>query len=119
MIGWMSREDDRKAWKMGCKACQNKTENGNRFPEHVPCSEHELEYANQEVKVIRCEFLDPDNPAIGKPYINDLIIDPEQPLGFLIDHIEAEEYEGTPSVLSLTIKIMTRDELNTLGEWEP
>lgn len=119
MISWMTREDDLKAHKSDCDKCEVATSNNASFPHRMPCAEHELEYANQKVTVIHCEFLDPENPKVGGNYINDLIIDPAQKLDFLIDHIRADEYEKRTTVLSLTTKEITRDELNTLQEWEP
>ncbi len=119
MISWMTKDDDRKAWKVGCKDCQNKTENSNTFPDHRPCSLHEIEYATGIVTVLDCHFLDGEKPELGKDLINNLIIDPESNISWLVDHIDAEAYEGRDTVLQLKLKKMTRDELNTLPEWEP
>lgn len=118
MISWMSNADHKKASKSDCKKCIDIAQNMNT-PMPTACVEHELEYANQIVKVINCEFLDPEKPEVGKPFINSLIIGPDSNISWLIDHIEADEYEGRTTVLSLTTKRMTRDELNTLAEWEP
>lgn len=119
MISWMTREDDVKAWKLGCKKCQQKTENSASFPHHMPCVEHELEYANQLVTVVNCDFLDPEKPKVGEKLVNSLVLDPSQTMEWFIDHIKADEFEGRTTVLSLTTKEITRDELNTLQEWEP
>lgn len=118
MIGWMSNADHKQASKSDCQKCVKLAQNMNT-PMPTACAQHELEYANQLVTVINCEFLDPDKPEVGKPFINTLTIDPDSNISWLIDHIRADEYENRTTVLSLTTKQMTRDELNTLGEWEP
>lgn len=118
MLSWMTREDDAKAFNATCKKCDTRQLNHPQLLK-TPCVEHELEYANQLVTVIDCHFLDGENPKLGEDYVNNLIIDPTQSMEFLLDHIDAEAYEGRDTVLQLKIKKMTRDELNTLPEWEP
>lgn len=117
MIAWMTNEDDKKAYKPECAYCQRRT-NNSAHGKPMPCNQHELEYANQLVTVIDCHFLDGENPKLGEDYVNNLIIDPAQSIEFLVDHIDAEAYEGRDTVLQLKLKKMTRDELNTLPEWE-
>lgn len=118
MISWMTNADHKKASNSDCQKCIEISQNMNT-PMPTACVEHELEYANQLVAVIDCHFLDGEKPELGKDLINNLIIDPESNISWLIDHIEAEAYEGRDTVLQLKLKKMTRDELNTLPEWEP
>lgn len=118
MISWMTNQDDERAYDKDCSQCQNRTINSSHG-KATPCIEHELSYANQKVAVIYCHFLDGENPKLGEHYVNNLIIDPTQSMEILIDYIDAEAYEGRDTVLQLKLKKMTRDELNTLPEWEP
>lgn len=118
MISWMSYKDDEKAYQADCKECETQSINSATLRK-IPCHRHELEYASQEVTVIQVEFLDPEHPRVGKKYLNDLILDPKSDFEFLLDHIQAEEYEGRTAIVSLTTKKITRDELNTMQEWEP
>ncbi len=118
MISWMTNIDDEMAYDKDCKKCIDRTLN-TVHGKATPCIEHELAYANQEVAVIDCHFLDGENPKLGEDYVNNLIIDPTQTMEFLLDHIDAEAFEGRDTVLQLKLKKMTRNELNTLQEWEP
>lgn len=76
------------------------------------------ESMHEEVKVIKVEFLDSDNPQVDKPIVNSFVVEPDQ-LGILLEHIEAEEFEGRPLVVALTTKTMKRGDLEELPEWEP
>ena len=118
MISWMTNADDEAAYCKDCRDCTSKTLNS-AHGKPMPCVAHELEYASQEVPVIECHFLDGEKPDLGVDFVNSIILRPTDSMEWLVDHIDAEAYEGRDTVLQLKLKKMTRDALEALPEWEP
>lgn len=71
------------------------------------------------MKVIKARFLDSKNLTSGRTLFNDLIIQPTEDWQAILSSVEAEQDEGRPLVLSLSVIEMSQKRLENLQEWEP
>lgn len=105
-----------------CEDCVSASINSADMQPHL-CRKHEWEVESerlaQEETMIVCKFLDPDKPDTKVSYLNTLLVDPKDKFETLLEHIQAEEFEGRSCVLSLTTKVMTVEEIEAMPEWEP